>query len=198
MFTHRTVNAFTCGAVRFGRRPGHGPATSSACRRLARRPDRTVMIGTTGSLPARLAVSTAVFSPPAVASARPEDALNATRVLVIRRRKDPFRGCFSLPGGAVRVEEGILPAARRELSEETGLALSGIRGPVLQRSAPGGWVVHVCVAVCPGEPPVSASDDAEDARFVSLVELDALQPTTPGLAETVREAARGALTMTSW
>ena len=45
-------------------------------------------------------------------------------VLLVKRKKAPYKGQWSLPGGKQRLGETVTQAARRELMEETGVEVN--------------------------------------------------------------------------
>jgi 8-oxo-dGTP diphosphatase len=95
------------------------------------------------------------------------------RTLLIRRKEEPMRGSWALPGGFVREDEDLADAARRELEEE-----AGVRDVVLEQVGavgtpgrdPRGHVVTVLwMGLVPGEAhPLSASGDATEARWFAV------------------------------
>jgi 8-oxo-dGTP diphosphatase len=100
-------------------------------------------------------------------------------VLLIRRKKAPFKGLWALPGGFVDKNEGLERAAARELEEETGLS-----GLALEQLAafgdpgrdPRGHTVSVAFLtfVHAEAALVRAGDDADEAAWHPLRRLPRL------------------------
>ena len=115
-------------------------------------------------------------------------------VLLIRRGQEPLKGQWSLPGGAVELGETLEEAVRREVLEETGLAVepAGVVQAFdrISRDGEGRVRYHYVLVdfLCrvTGGSPVCASD-ALEARWAGLDELDGLTPLT---VEVIRKAVQ--------
>jgi 8-oxo-dGTP diphosphatase len=92
------------------------------------------------------------------------------RVLLIRRGREPFKGCYALPGGFVDVGETIDEGCRRELREETGLTVGDLLlvGVYSDPSRdPRGHTVSTVFLTCLSKPASAvAGDDAASAEWV--------------------------------
>jgi ADP-ribose pyrophosphatase YjhB (NUDIX family) len=121
--------------------------------------------------------------------------LRGDAVLLVRRAKALGNGLWSLPGGHIEPGETAAAAARREVGEETGLAveitgLAGVHDAIIRDGA-GALLAHYVLAVycarADDGTPVAASDVAE-ACFVPIGELDSyrLTPGARGLIERAR------------
>src|SRR5579884_473346 len=99
------------------------------------------------------------------------------RVLLIRRKNDPFRGQYAFPGGFIEVGETAESSARRELKEETGieageLRLLGVYSDP-KRDPRHHTITIAYVVRVRGQKPV-AGDDAAWAEFVADAEKEKL------------------------
>lgn len=103
-------------------------------------------------------------------------------ILLVKRRYNPFKGMWSIPGGHVEPGEPILEAARRELTEETGIdaePIGIIHVHELVTEGHNGLTHYVLIDVLMkyrgGEP--RAGSDALDAKFVRYEDVFELELT---------------------
>ena len=111
--------------------------------------------------------------------------IQSGHVLMIRRRAEPGKGLWALPGGYVNAntDKSVEDAAIRELREETQIKVPApvLKGSIVRskvfdavdRSPRGRIITHAFHIVLPdGElPKVKGSDDAEKARWVPIAEV---------------------------
>jgi len=111
--------------------------------------------------------------------------IQSGHVLMIKRRAEPGKGLWALPGGYVNAntDKTVEDAAIRELREETMIKVPApvLRGSIVRskvfdaidRSPRGRIITHAFYIQLPdGElPKVKGSDDAEKARWVPIAEV---------------------------
>ena len=114
-------------------------------------------------------------------------------VLLVKRGREPAKGRWGLPGGGVEPGERLADALRREVAEETGVAIMRPRflthHEVIEHED-ARVLFHYVIAVHAadaedGTEPV-AGDDADEARFVAREDVARLD-----LTEGTRDVLRG-------
>jgi bifunctional NMN adenylyltransferase/nudix hydrolase len=122
---------------------------------------------------------------PPIFSTADSVVIQSGHVLMIKRRAEPGKGLWALPGGYVNAytDKSVEDAAIRELREETLIKVPApvLRGNIVDnrvfdavdRSPRGRIITHCFKIVLPdGElPKVKGSDDAEKARWVPIAEV---------------------------
>jgi 8-oxo-dGTP diphosphatase len=99
------------------------------------------------------------------------------KILLIKRKREPYRGHYALPGGFVEYGETVEAALRREVLEETGLvvkiqSLVGVYSN--PHRDPRGHVVSVVFAAGIIAGTLAAGSDARDAILWNIDELPPL------------------------
>ena len=122
---------------------------------------------------------------PPIFSTADSVVIQSGHVLMIKRRAEPGKGLWALPGGYVNAytDKSVEDAAIRELREETLIKVPApvLRGNIkrskvfdaVDRSPRGRIITHAFHIELPdGElPKVKGSDDAEKARWVPIAEV---------------------------
>lgn len=101
--------------------------------------------------------------------------LKSEGIVLIKRRNEPFKGYWALPGGFVEYGERVEDAAKREAYEETGLEieLKGLVGVYSDPDRdPRGHVISIAFLAVPRGGVLSPSTDASEVRvFKKLPKL---------------------------
>ncbi len=99
-----------------------------------------------------------------------------TKVLLINRGNEPFKGMWALPGGFVDMDEELEDAIVRELTEETGLV--GVRLEQMRtfgtvgRDPRGRMITIVFMGIATEEQTgIKAGDDAVQAQWFDIEKL---------------------------
>ncbi|MCE3227036.1 MAG: hydrolase [Bacteroidetes bacterium] len=107
---------------------------------------------------------------------KPDEGIS---VLLIKRKKDPFKGTWAIPGGFVEVDESLEHAVSRELKEETGIEVNYLEQLYTfgePKRDPRKRIVSVAyyALVKPDIYEVHAADDAEGAEWFNIEKLPKL------------------------
>lgn len=97
-------------------------------------------------------------------------------VLLVKRKYEPFKGAWALPGGFVLEDESLEAAVERELHEETGVKINYLEQLYTfgkPSRDPRGRVVSVAYfgLVRPDAFSINASTDAEEAQWFDINQL---------------------------
>jgi len=102
-------------------------------------------------------------------------------VLLVKRKKAPYKGQWSIPGGKQRLGETVTQAAHRELMEETGVEVNELtlidvidiivpdeEGKILYHYIVADYRAHWQSGEC------SPRDDAQDVQWFNLNKLGSI------------------------
>ncbi|MBO9699221.1 MAG: NUDIX hydrolase [Sporocytophaga sp.] len=99
-------------------------------------------------------------------------------LLLIERKHDPFKDCWALPGGFLEMNENGLECAKRELLEETGLAVGDMEQTGaftdVNRDPRGRTISIAYTTLITSKVTLNAGDDAQNVKWFSIFNLPSL------------------------
>lgn len=119
------------------------------------------------------------------------------KVLLVKRKNEPGKGLWSIPGGLVEPNETLRDAVKRELREETGLDVEPLRvihvAEVVEKDSEGRTKYHYVIVdhlcrIIGGT--LRPGDDAKEVRWVSLSRAKEL-PITDTTRKLLEELTKG-------
>jgi 8-oxo-dGTP diphosphatase len=101
---------------------------------------------------------------------------DGAKLLLIKRKREPYKGRWAIPGGFIEMDEELEDAAARELAEETGLtgvSLEQMRTyGTVGRDPRGRLITVVFVGIVEEKRAViKAGDDAAEAQWFEIDKL---------------------------
>lgn len=103
-------------------------------------------------------------------------------ILLIKRKNEPYKDCWALPGGYMEIDETLENAVRREVMEETGIdiehsCLKHLNSKIFDnptRDSRGRVISVLSVVVVPNNTEIIAGDDAVECEWFSIRRLPPL------------------------
>lgn len=96
-------------------------------------------------------------------------------ILLIKRKNEPYKDCWALPGGFMEMNETLKECAIRELYEETGITLNNaffVRMlDSVDRDPRGRVISGVFYGYVPEDVTPIANDDAKEVKWFTLKEV---------------------------
>lgn len=104
-------------------------------------------------------------------------SINNNEILLIKRKNEPYKDCWALPGGFMEINETLKECAIRELHEETGLCIDIEKLETVtilddvNRDSRGRVISVVYFSTVEENAKAIASDDAKELKWFDVTKL---------------------------